>query len=86
MYPYVFRSRHQLTLDDIAALQFLYGPSHLEHGSLLHLVGTTGSGRLWHSIRFASGEWTALSAIEHEAGNHPGMFHLTDIQSVNGEI
>lgn len=74
-----------LTQDDIAGIQSIYGRREVEQGHLLHLAGVTSDGRLWHTIRYASGAWQQFGDVEGQAGDR-GTLVDVDLQNVGNEV
>ena len=77
------RPHRFLSPDDIAGIQAIYGPKP-ERGNLLHLVGVTSDGHLWHTIRSAT-SWTPFGDVESHTGDR-GPFFEVDCAEVTGEL
>jgi hypothetical protein len=56
-------------------------------GGDLHVVALTDDGRMWHTIRRASGAWQpSFGDVKGQEANDPGYFSAVSCGSVNGEL
>jgi predicted Zn-dependent protease len=85
MQPFFTGPHRFLAADDTAGIRSIYGPRLVERGNLLHLTGVTSDGRLWHTIRFPTGEWSPFSDVEGQTGDR-GFIVDVDLQSVSNEV
>ena len=85
MFPSYAGPHRFLAADDSAGIQSIYGPRLVERGNLLHLSGVTSDGRLWHTIRFPTGEWSAFGDVEGQTGDR-GFIVDVDLQNIADEV